>query len=226
MEVLLQKGVRVGSALFSAVIEGSRECVELFLDGRYFTVGDIGPTDRREGFMSPLMLTVRLGNHDIIQCLVSKGFEIEHPKDWAQDNELSENQEEMQFLLHINSYRALANPLYMAYTYLYNPESDHPMFIAFSLHEALDHKAVTDHEFKRDYKELAEGCEEFAVSLLEQCRTMDEIKILTDVRPDIVSREQYSVEAAYTGVPPDTDEAKELTFFNMALRNTAVGVIR
>lgn len=55
---------------------------------------------------------------------------------------------------------------------------------------------------------------------------MDEIKILTDVRPDIVSREQYSVEAAYTGVPPDTDEAKELTFFNMALRNTAVGVIR
>lgn len=133
VEVLLQKGVRVGSALFSAVIEGSRECVELFLDGRYFTVGDIGPTDRREGFMSPLMVAVRLGNHDIIQCLVSKGFEIEHPKDWAQDNELSENQEEMQFFLHINSYRALANPLYMAYTYLYNPESDHPMFIAFSL---------------------------------------------------------------------------------------------
>lgn len=89
----------------------------------------------------------------------------------------------------------------------------------YKLHEALDHKAVTDHEFKRDYKELAEGCEEFAVSLLEQCRTMDEIKVLTDVCPDIVSLDQYSTEAAYTGVPSDTDEAKELTFLNMALRN-------
>ena len=218
-EILLQNGVRVGTALFSAVIEGSRECVELFLDSHYISSGDIGPTDRMEGFfMTPLMLAIRLEDHDIIQYMVSKGFEIDQP-DCAQGNQPGENQEEMLFLLHINSYRALANPLYMAYSYLYNPESEHPIYSAFTLLEALDRKATVDHEFKRDYKELAKGCEEFAVSLLEQCRTMDEIKILTDVRPDIVSHEHYNNESKYIEVHADTEEGQELTFLNMALRN-------
>lgn len=117
-EILLQNGVRIGNALFTAVIEGSRECVELFLDGRFFGAGDIGPTDQREGFfMSPLMLAVRLGDHDIIQYMVFKGFQIEQPNNLAQEHQDGKNQEEMQFLSHINSYRALANPLYMAYSY-------------------------------------------------------------------------------------------------------------
>ena len=116
-EILLQNGVRVGNALFTAVIEGSRECVELFLDSRFFGAGDIGPTDQREGFfMSPLMLAVRLGDHDIIQYMVFKGFQIERPNNSAQGHQDGKNQEEIQFLLHINSYRTLANPLYMAYS--------------------------------------------------------------------------------------------------------------
>lgn len=224
-EILLENGVRIGNALFSAVIEGSRECVELFLDQRFFnrSRGDIGPTDRREGFfMSPLMLAVRLKDHDIIQYMVSNGFAIDHPEDCLLENQPSgENQEEIQFLLHINSYRALANPLYMGYSYLYNPESEHPMFTTFTMRETLDRKAKVDHEFKRDYKELSEGCEEFAVSLLEQCRTMDEIKILTDIRPDAVAHEHQTCknESYYTEFYADTEEAKELTFLNMALRN-------
>ncbi|XP_078355677.1 short transient receptor potential channel 5-like, partial [Oculina patagonica] len=222
-EILLENGVRIGSALFSAVIEGSRECVELFLDKRFFSRarGDIGPTDRREGFfMSPLMLAVRLEDHDIIQYMVSNGFRIDHPDDCQLENQpSSENQEEMQFLLHINSYRALANPLYMGYSYLYNPESEHPLFAAFTLHKTLDRKAIVDHEFKRDYKELSEGCEEFAVGLLEQCRTIDEIKILTDIRPDAVAHELLKNERQDLKFHAATEEAKELAFLNMALRN-------
>ena len=221
-EILLENGVGVGNALFAAVIEGSRECVELLLDSRFFnrSRGDIGPTDRREGFfMSPLMLAVRLKDHDIIQYMVSKGFGITHPEEYQPKNQLpSDNQEEMQFLLHINSYRTLSNPLYMGYSYLYNPDSEHPLVTAFSLHKTLDSKAIVDHEFKNDYKELSEGCEEFAVSLLEQCRTSGEIKILTDIRPDTShglcrnERQDFEFRA-------DTEEAKELLFLNMALRN-------
>lgn len=222
-EILLENGVRVGNALFSAVIEGSRECVELFLDKRFFnrSRGDIGPTDRREGFfMSPLMLAVRLKDHDIIQYMVSNGFGINHPDEYQPENQLpSENQEEMQFLLHINSYHTLSNPLYMAYSYLYNPESEHPLVTAFTMHKTLDRKAIVDHEFKKDYKELSEGCEEFAVSLLEQCRTIDEIKILTDIRPDTASHGLCKNERQDFEFHADTEEAKELTFLNMALRN-------
>lgn len=222
-EILLENGVKIGNALFSAVIEGSKECVELFLDKRFFsrTGGDIGPTDRREGFfVSPLMLAVRLKDHDIIKYMVANGFKIDHPEDYQVENQpRSESKEQMQFLLHVNSYRALANPLYMGYYYLYNPESEHPLFTAFTMNKTLDRKATIDFEFKKDYKELSEGCEEFAVSLLEQCRTIDEIKILTDVRPDTVARELCRSERHDIEFHADTEEAKELAFLNMALRN-------
>ena len=121
-EILLENGVRVGNALFTAVIVGSIECVELFLDSRFFnrSGGDIGPADRGEGFfMSPLMLAVRLKDHDIIEYMMSKGFRINHPDEYQPENKLhvqSDNQEEMQFLLHINSYRTLSNPRYMGYS--------------------------------------------------------------------------------------------------------------
>lgn len=222
VEILLENGVGVGNALFAAVVKGSRECVELFLDSRFFnrSRGDIGPTDRREGFfMSPLMLAVRLKDHDIIQYMLSKGFGINHPEECQPKKQLpSDNQDEIQFLLHINAYRTLSNPLYMGYSYLYNPESEHPLVTAFTLHKTLDGKAIADHEFKKDYEELSEGCEEFAVGLLEQCRTSDEIKILTDIRLDtshgLCRNEKQDFEFC-----AHTEEAKELIFLNMALRN-------
>ena len=169
--------------------------------------------------MSPLMLAVRLKDHDIIQYMVSKGFGIDHPEEYQPKNQLpSDNREEMQFLLHINSYRTLSNPLYMGYSYLYNPESEHPLVTAFTMHKTLDCKAIVDHEFKKDYKELSEGCEEFAVSLLEQCRTSDEIKILTDIRSD-TSHGLCGNEKQEFQLRAHTEEAKELIFLNMALRN-------
>ena len=221
-EVLLEKGVRVGNALFAAVIAGSRECVELVLDSRFFNEsrGDIGPTDQpKRFFMSPLMLAVRLKEHDIIQFMVSKGSRIKHPDGVQLENQPSSDlQEEMQFLLHINYYRTLSNPLYVGYSYLYNPESKHPLVTAFNLQKILDRKAIVDHEFKKEYKELSEGCEEFAVSLLEQCRTTDEIRILTDVRPDTASDGLCKNERQDFELHAHTKEAEELIFLNMALR--------
>lgn len=222
-EILLENGVGIGNALFTAVIEGSKECVELFLDSRFFNKsrGDIGPTDRREGFfMSPLMLAVRLKDHDIIQYLVSKGFRINYPEEYPPEKKLpSDNREEMQFLLHINLYHTLSNPLYIGYSFLFNPESEHPLVTAFAMHKILDRKAIVDHEFKKDYKELSEGCEEFAVSLLEQCRTIDEIKILTDIRPDSAGHGLCKDEGEDFEFRAHTEEAKELLFLNRALRN-------
>lgn len=222
-EILLENGVGIGNALFTAVIEGSKECVELFLDSRFFNKsrGDIGPTDRREGFfMSPLMLAVRLKDHDIIQYLVSKGFRINYPEEYPPEKKLpSDKQEEMQFLLHINSYHTLSNPLYIGYSFLFNPESEHPLVTAFAMHKILDRKAIVDHEFKKDYKELSEGCEGFAVGLLEQCRTIDEIKILTDIRPDSAGHGVCKDEQQDFEFRAHTEEAKELLFLNRALRN-------
>ena len=222
-EILLENGVRVGNALFAAVIAGSRECVELVLDSRFFNSsrGDIGPTGQPErSFMSPLMLAVQLKDHDIIQCMVSKGFGIDHFDEYQLENQLSSDiPEQLQFLLHINYYRTLSDPLFMGYSYLHNPESKHPLITAFTLHTILDRKAIVDHEFKKDYKELSKGCEEFAVGLLEQCRTTDEIIILTDLLPDAASDGLCKNEKQDFELHAHTKEAKELIFLNKALRN-------
>lgn len=216
-EILLENGVRVGNALFAAVNAGSRECVELLLDSRFFSdsKGDIGPNVKPEGsFMSPLMLAVQLKDHDIIQCMMSKDYEIDHF-----DEHQLDIPQELEFLLHINYYRSISDPLYMGYSYLYNPESKHPLGTAFTLHKILDCKAIVDHEFKKDYKELSKGCEEFAVGLLEQCRTTDEIIILTDLLPDTGSDGLCESERQDFELHAHTKEAKELIFLNEALRN-------
>ena len=216
-EILLENGVRVGNALFAAVNAGSRECVELVLDSRFFSdsKGDIGPNVKPEGsFMSPLMLAVQLKDHDIIQCMMSKDYEIDHF-----DEHQLDIPQELEFLLHINYYRSISDPLYMGYSYLYKPESKHPLGTAFTLHKILDCKAIVDHEFKKDYKELSKGCEEFAVGLLEQCRTTDEIIILTDLLTDTGSDGLCESERQDFELHAHTKEAKELIFLNEALRN-------
>ena len=219
VEVVLENGARVGNALHAAVIAGSRECVELVLDPRFFkgSRGDIGPTDlTKRFFISPLMIAVRLEDHDMIQVMMSKGYGFSyHFEEYQEIQPSIDLQEDMKFLWLLNHYRTISNPLHMGYYYLYNPESEHPLVTAFYLQGILDHKAIVDHEFKKDYKKLSEGCEEFAVSLLEQCRTTEEIRILTDLRPDPASDGlcigEFELHAC-------TEEAEELIFLNMALR--------
>jgi hypothetical protein len=67
-----------------------------------------------------------------------------------------------------------------------------------------------DEEFKECYKEESEKCEDFAVDLMEQCRTFKEIKILTDVIPEFERRKKH--------IEIRKENAKDLTFLNLAIK--------
>lgn len=74
---------------------------------------------------------------------------------------------ELEFLLYINCYCIILDFLYMGYFYLYKFESKYLLGIVFILYKIFDCKVIVDYEFKKDYKELFKGCEEFVVGFLE-----------------------------------------------------------
>ncbi|XP_048590642.1 short transient receptor potential channel 5 isoform X2 [Nematostella vectensis] len=119
-------------------------------------------------------------------------------------------------LLKINSYKALANPLYISYTYIYDRLQIHPLFQVFKLNEELLLQAKKDPEFKSEYRELSESCEQFAVDLLDQCRTLNELDVMTDVIKEIDERYKKS---ARKYIQVLTKDAEELAVLKLAIRN-------
>ena len=42
--------------------------------------------------------------------------------------------------------------------------------------------AEQEYEFKKEYLELSDGCKEFAVALLNECRSMEEIRCVMEMK--------------------------------------------
>ena len=88
-------------------------------------------------------------------------------------------------LVKLNTYRALASPLYISHLFLH--ESKHvglrntehaasgPLFRALVLKKKLKELAITEDEFCDDYRALSAQCENFAIQLLDECRNLEEI---------------------------------------------------
>lgn len=107
----------------------------------------------------------------------------------------------------------------MGYFYLYKFESKYLLGIVFILYKIFDCKVIVDYEFKKDYKELFKGCEEFVVGFLEQCRIIDEIIILIDFLIDIGSDGFCKSERQDFELYVYIKEVKEFIFFDEVLRN-------
>jgi len=94
--------------------------------------------------------------------------------------------------------------------------SKDPIIRAFFLNRKLESLVETEYEFKNDYKKLSDGCEEFAVSLLAKCRSMEEIACVMSV-PGIDQLEYVEVRGG--------KEVQKLSVLNLAIanRNEKVG---
>ena len=179
IDILLREKAKIGGALFTAVREGSKEIVEKLLncannDGREDS-DYIGPEDvMKHSYMSPLILAVHLEEHEIVELFVANGYRIKHSSVEAEAEEKETvfgsvsylNQiasdstgEKLHFLRRVNVFKALANPLYLSYRYIYyTPEKDeydwHPIFKAFMLNGELDNMAGEHFEFRVSAEQL------------------------------------------------------------------------
>lgn len=241
LDLLLQNQFKVGGALFTAVREGSKECAEKILPHINKNRGDKAPDGiSSKRFLSPLMLAVHLEHYDIIELFVNNGYKVqeagsqtkptsvhiggnssksEEEKEEERLETVRQNRETtvMQSLTRYHSYRALASPLYITYSYLKNNDK-HPLFQIFHLNELIEKQGRRDFEFNKNYKDLSNELQKFAVNLLEQCRTFDNIDVITDISIECQEREDLK----YLEVKSEV--AEQLTVMKLAIRSDNVEV--
>ena len=233
---LVQQGADVTPALLQAVAKESVDWAKALIDfvelsndqqnsdTSSHTSDSWGFSKRQYNwYISSLMLAAQNDCQEIVQLFLEKGYKIEEPK----MHKKSCTCEECESLLgerigrsiyRLHSYRALASPIYLCISYLLDDSTEEqniksskdPMVRAFLLNQKFESLVETEYEFKSDYKRLSNQCEEFAVSLLEKCQSMEEIRRIMTV-PGIEQLEHVEERGG--------KEAQKLSVLNFAIAN-------
>lgn len=209
IQTLLKNKAEIGSALFQAVRNNSLQCVRILVaydsNRKISTAKERTPvttlktlncSGKFDEFLTPLGLAVLNGNYGIVEFLVSKGYKVEDPQTQkAQDAAERAEKESMARLkdsvVKLNTYRALASPLYISHLFLHQSkhlglrnaehEASDPLFRSIVLKKKLKELAVSEDEFRDDYRALSAQCENFAIQLLDECRNLEEIAAVMDM---------------------------------------------
>ena len=230
LTLLLRSGADIGNALLQAVSKESLECVKVLLE---FHSKEARPTSKVEtsakfsSYLTPLILAAQNNSYNVVNLLISKGYKIEEPqilyhsKSCNCDECKSYGGRLGKSLWKLNTYKALASPVYLLNSHLLEnskskqtedlDDSRDPIIQAFVLNRKLEELAEVEYEFRNEYLELSNQCEEFAVALLNECRDMEDIESLMTV-PGLKSLD-------YIEVTADSEDAKKLSMLNFAIQN-------
>lgn len=234
-QFLLKQGADVGNALLYAVANESTVWVTLLLDeypnAQSHSTTAAASRDQEASkasedhcytkYIAPLVLAAQSNNQEIVKILLAKGYTIKEPSFHKRSCKCGECEgKRLGSSIHrLHSYRALASPVYLCLSYLLDPSpngdqdvksSKDPIICAFLLNRKLENLMEEEYELKNDYQALSSECEEFAVSLLTKCRSMEEIGCLMSV-PGIEKLEHVEVRGG--------KEAQKLSVLNFAIAN-------
>ena len=242
IKTLLKNEAEIGSTLFQAVRNNSLQCVRILVaydsNQRISTAKErnsattsktLNCSGNFDEFLTPLGLAVLNENYGIVEFLISKGYKVEDPQSQkAQDAAERSEKESMvrlkDSLVKLNTYRALASPLYLSHLFLHqikhqglrnaeNAASD-PLFRSIVLKNKLKELAVSEDEFRDEYRALSAQCENFAIQLLDECRNLEEIAAVMDM-PELEKMEE---DVHLRG------KEKRLRVLNLAIKNHNVKV--
>jgi hypothetical protein len=189
--------IDASKALLDAINKESLECVIVLADydkrqkdagttlsmPRRRTASAGAETEPYTSFLTPLVLAAQIGNFEITKFLMQQGYTIEDPhKKFCDCTQCLELGKLGCYLSHLNTYRALASPVYISLIFLLaEPNSPSkktdPFYRALILKRDLMEHADMEYEFREEYLKLAKECENFAISLLDQCRDLQEISV-------------------------------------------------
>lgn len=78
----------------------------------------------------------------------------------------------------INAYKALASPSYISLS------SRDPIMTAFDLNRELKRLSRIENEFKQEYEQLAQQCQDYSAALLAETRSSKELEIILNYDPE------------------------------------------
>lgn len=233
VELLLRAGADIGNSLLQAVSGGSLECLDILTD---HDKASISKNQQRESAefsssLSPLILAAQNNDYEIVKLLISKGYSIKrpevHPNSCGCEKCQNLGGRLGKALLKLNTYKALASPVYLSLSFLQRGlketenicTSDDPIIQAFLLNRELEKLSEKEYEFRKEYQELSNQCEKFAVALLDECCDMTDIETLMVV-PGLKNFDCVKVTA-------ESKDAKKLNMLNFAIkyRNEKVSVL-
>lgn len=116
----------------------------------------------------PLVVAAHLGNYNVLKLFISKGFNLEKPHDIHCECDRCQEDYFRQSQKRLDIYRAMANPMWISLT------GTDPFLTAFKLSKDLKSSAKQEDEFEKDYLALSLQCGQFALGLLDECKTSKE----------------------------------------------------
>jgi len=78
----------------------------------------------------------------------------------------------------INAYKALSSPCYISLS------SRDPIMTAFDLNRELKRLSRIENEFKQEYEQLADQCQEYSAALLAETRSSKELEVILNYDAD------------------------------------------
>ena len=190
---LLSGGADLELALLHAVRENNLKCVEtllIFQEPPSVQPDTLNVThsSKHERYITPLILAACLQKFQIVKLLLENGFAIaDLPADNSQRSHGVEGEKLAPAVFRLNRYRALASPEYIAASFLLNSHNGpDPVYQACVLNKELREMAEQEYEFRKEYLELSDSCKEFAVAVLNECRSMKEIRCVMEMKSDVM----------------------------------------
>ncbi|XP_044748537.1 transient-receptor-potential-like protein [Coccinella septempunctata] len=191
VELLIIMGVQTKDALLHAINVEFVEAVELLLEHEELIHTEGEPyswqtvdsnTASFTPDITPLILAAHRNNYEILKILLDRGATLPMPHDIKCGCDecitLSQQDSLRQALSRLNEYKALASPSLIALT------SSDPILTAFQLSWELRSLAFAEPECKSEYLDLRRQCQQFAVDLLHQSRSSQELAIILNHDPD------------------------------------------
>ncbi|XP_077977349.1 short transient receptor potential channel 4-like [Glandiceps talaboti] len=177
IKILLRLNVHIGDTLLYAVDTKFTKAVELLLNNcgeediinchANVECGDFHPD------ITPIILAAHQNDYEIIKMLDAKG---------APPIELSDLQTEKHTVQRsvgtLNIYKALASEAYISFIELEKKDNSDPIGRAFELSAELRELSSSEYEFRQEYLELADQCEQFGADLLGQTLDTDELRTI------------------------------------------------
>ena len=187
IKALLSNGADLQFALLRAIRDDDAHTVEILLKYRHYQASEVPSKSLSREHITPLILAAWLQNYEVVKLLLDSGFTITSPsKAHRSAASIEMPNEQLASAVHsLNTYRGLASPVYIAASFLQNLENGpDPVYRACVLNKELCDKAKQEYEFSTEYKELSDNCKEFAVALLNECRSLEEIRCIMQMNTE------------------------------------------